>query len=43
VGITAVTHQNSTAVIALMYRNVIITAARTVEKGVIDVEEHKSW
>jgi hypothetical protein len=41
--ITAVTHQNATAAMALMYRDVIITAARTVDKGVIDVEENESW
>jgi hypothetical protein len=41
--ITAITHQNATAAMALIYRDVIITAARTVDKGVIDVEENESW
>ena len=41
--ITAVTHQNATAPMALMYRDVISTVARTVDKGVIDVEENQAW
>jgi hypothetical protein len=41
--ITAITHQNSTAVMALIYRDIIVNAARTVNKGVIDVEENESW
>jgi hypothetical protein len=41
--ITAITHQNATAAMALIYRDVIITAARTVDNGVIDVEENESW
>jgi len=41
--ITAITHQNATAEMALHYRDIIITAARTVDKGVIDVEENESW
>jgi hypothetical protein len=41
--ITAITHPNSTAEMALHYRDIIITAARTVDKGVMDVEENESW
>jgi len=40
--ITAITIGNATAGMALGYRNGIITAARMVDKGVIDVEENKS-
>jgi hypothetical protein len=40
---TAITHQNATAVMALQYRDMIIMAARTVDKGVIDLEENESW
>ena len=41
--ITAITHQNSTATMALAYRDVIINAAHRVNKGVINVEENESW
>jgi hypothetical protein len=41
--ITAITHPNATAEMALQYRDIIITAARTVDKGVVDVEENESW
>jgi hypothetical protein len=41
--ITAITHQNATAEMALRYSNIIITAARTIDKGVVDVEENESW
>jgi len=41
--ITAIDHQNATAVMALAYREVIITAARTVDKGAIDVGANESW
>ena len=41
--ITAVTNQNATVAMALMYRDSIITARRMVDEGVIDVEEHGSW
>jgi len=41
--IMAITHQNATAAMALIYRDVMITATRTVDKGVIDVEESQSW
>jgi hypothetical protein len=41
--ITAITHLNATAEMALQYRNIIITAVRAVDKGVVDVEENESW
>jgi len=41
--ITAITHQNAMVAMALTYRDVIINVARTVDKGVIDVEEYESW
>jgi hypothetical protein len=40
--ITASTHLNATAVMALQYRDIIIKAARTFNKGVMDVEENES-
>jgi hypothetical protein len=36
--ITAITHPNATAKLAMQYRRFIITAARTVDGGVVDVE-----
>jgi hypothetical protein len=41
--ITAITAQNPTAEMALHYRDIIIMGARTVDKGVFDVEENESW
>ena len=41
--ITAITLQNATAEMAMRYRNIIITAARTVDKQVVDVEENEIW
>jgi len=41
--ITAITHPNATAEMALQYHDIIITAARTVNRGVMDVEENESW
>jgi hypothetical protein len=41
--LTAVTHQNATAEMALLYRDIIIKAARSVDKGIIDVEGNESW
>jgi len=41
--ITAITHQNATAEIALRYRDMIIMAARSVDKGIIDVQGNESW
>jgi hypothetical protein len=37
------THQNATAEMALLYRDIIIKAARSVGKGIIDVEGNESW
>jgi hypothetical protein len=41
--ITAITHQNATAEMTMEYRDIIITAARTVDRGVVDVEENETW
>jgi hypothetical protein len=41
--ITAITHQNTTAGMVLRYRDIIITAVRTVDKGVVDVADNESW
>jgi len=41
--ITAITHQNATAETAMQYRNIIITAARTGYRGVVDVDESETW
>jgi hypothetical protein len=41
--ITAMTHPNATAEMAVQYRNIIITAVRTFDKGVVDVEQNQSW
>jgi hypothetical protein len=41
--ITAITHPNATAEMAMQYRDIIITAARTVDRGVVDVEENETW
>jgi hypothetical protein len=41
--ITAIMHQNSTAEMAMQYRDIIITAARTVDRGVVDVKENEAW
>ena len=38
--ITAINHQNATAVMAMQYRDIIITAAKTVDRGVVDVKEN---
>jgi len=38
--ITGFTNQNATAEMALQYRDIIITTARTVEKAVVDVERN---
>jgi len=40
---TAIMHQNATAEMALLYRDIIIKAARSVEKVIIDVEGNESW
>ena len=36
--ITAIMHQNTKAEIALLYSNLVITAARTVNKGIFNLE-----
>jgi hypothetical protein len=41
--ITAITHQNSIVEMALLYHDVFITAAKSVDKGIIDGEENQSW
>jgi len=41
--ITAITHLNATAAMALQYRDITITASRTVDKGVVDVAANESW
>jgi hypothetical protein len=40
--ITAITHQNITAEMALLYGDNIFKIARTVDKGIINVEGNKS-
>jgi hypothetical protein len=41
--ITAITHPNAIAEMAMQYRDIIITPARTVDRGVMDVEENETW
>jgi hypothetical protein len=41
--IMAITHQNGTAEMAMQYRDIIMTAARTVGRRVVDVEENETW
>lgn len=41
--ITAITNQNETPQCPLQYRDIILTAARTVDILVVDVEENESW
>jgi len=41
--ITAITHRNATAAMAIRYRDIFIKAAKTVERGVVDVEENATW
>ena len=41
--ITTITDQDAMAAMALAYPDVIITAARTVDMRVIDVEGNESW
>jgi len=40
---TAVRQQNATAEMALLYRDVIIRAARSVDRGIIDMEGNEPW
>jgi len=41
--ITAIKHPNATAEMAMQYRDIILTAARTVDRAVMDVEENEIW
>jgi len=41
--ITSITQENALVGRELFYRDIIITAARTFDKGVIDIEEKESW
>ena len=41
--ITTSRHQDATAKMVLGYRDIIITAAGTVDKVVVDVKENQSW
>jgi len=41
--IIAITLPNATAEVAMRYRYIIITGARTVDSGVVEVEENKTW
>jgi hypothetical protein len=41
--ITAFMHQNATAEMTMQYCDIIITAARTIDRGVVDVEENVTW
>jgi hypothetical protein len=40
--ITAITHQNATAEMVMQSRDIMIMAARTVDRGVVDVEENET-
>jgi hypothetical protein len=42
-GITGITHQLAAVAMGPIYRNLIIAAALTVDKGVIDFEENEPW
>jgi hypothetical protein len=41
--ITAITHANGTAEMALHYRDIMIKTAWTVDQGVVDVKVNESW
>jgi hypothetical protein len=41
--ITAITHPNATAEMSMQYRDIIITVVRTIDRGVVDVEENDTW
>ena len=41
--ITAISHRNATAKMALLYRDIIIKGTRSVDKRIIDVERNESW
>lgn len=40
---TAITDEHAIVAMALLYHDVIITPALTVDEGIIDVEENESW
>jgi DNA polymerase III delta prime subunit len=40
---TTITHQNATAEMALLYRDIIIKAARSVDREIIVMEGKESW
>jgi hypothetical protein len=40
--INAISHQNATAEMDMRCRRIIITAARTVDRGVVDVEGNET-
>jgi hypothetical protein len=42
-GMTAITHPNVTAEMALQYRDIIITVMRMVDKETMEVEESVFW
>jgi len=41
--ITAITLRNATAETAMQYRDIIITAVRIVDRGVLDVDGNETW
>ena len=41
--IPSIMHQNATAEMAMQYCDIIITAVRTINSGVVDVEENETW
>jgi hypothetical protein len=41
--ITTITEPNATAEMGMRYRDIIITAARTVDREVVHVEENETW
>lgn len=40
--ITAITHQNATAPMTMQYRDMIMTTASNIDKGVVEVEDNES-
>jgi len=41
--IMAITHQNATVAMVIIYRDIIITVVSTVDMRVLDVEENEFW
>jgi len=41
--ITAILHPNATADMAMQFSDFVTTAARTVDRGVMDVNENETW